>query len=199
MNTATPSSPRPPLDPFQGFAIAWRRALFTTARFAGSQGRSTRTEFWSFHIITFILLSFFLAIPGVHFFLDALLMIFVLIASTSVSVRRLHDIGRSGWWIFWVFVSFAVPLAIWLISWASALFAASTIAAAISFLFPIVEILLLNSRFNSEIFRDFILASMPGIVMTITIAIMCLTDGDPETNKYGPNPKLNPTDPNNPI
>jgi len=160
-------------------------------------------EFWSFHVITFILLSFFLVILGEGFFtLKMILVMVMLLPVISVSVRRLHDIGSSGWWIFWGLTSFAVPLAIWLISWASSLFAAAATAAAFFFLFPIVGIILAASNpgaLESGIFRDLILASVPGIVMTIIITIMCLTDGDPETNKYGPNPKLNPTDPNNPI
>lgn len=188
MNTVTPTSPPPP----------------ARANPLSFRGRANRMEFWSLHIAGFILIFFALMIPIPGDLFPGVLvgMLVFLIFSISVSVRRLHDIGRSGWWIFWGFASFAVPLAIWWVSWASSLFATVAAAAAIFFLFPIVGIFLAASGpgvIDSEIFRGLILASMPGIVMTIIITVMCLTDSDPETNQYGPNPKLNPSNPNHPV
>lgn len=155
MNETNPTSSPPPLDPLQGFALGW-------IRYAEFQGRSSRMEFWSFHISAFfigILLSFIFVIPGVIFFLAAL------IPSILVWIRRLHDIGRSGWWVSWAFAS--------------------------------AFLVLLGERCEFATLTP--LVSLISTVMLIIPYIMCFADGDPETNQYGPNPKLNPTNPNHPI
>jgi len=41
----------------------------------------------------------------------------LLLPSLAVAVRRLHDIGRSGWWIFIAFtVIEIIPLLIWYVT-----------------------------------------------------------------------------------
>ena len=64
-------------------------------------GRSQRAEYW---IPLFINLFLFIVLTSLE--LDILAGIFILIQvipSWSVSVRRLHDIGRSGWWLsLWI-------------------------------------------------------------------------------------------------
>ena len=202
-NTMIPASSPRQLGPFRGFFLGWRW-------YAKFRGRSSRMEFWSFSIIS-------IAIQGLLFRLSPILAVtfflLSLIPSISVSVRRFHDIGRSAWWIFWMFVSFAVPLTIWGIFWASVvfitLFFAVIIAIVLAFILPIIGLILALpilaialelglALLAIQSIESLILASAPGIVMNIIIYIMCLTDGDPETNQYGPNPKLNPTNPNNP-
>ena len=71
------------------------------------EGRARRTEFWTFTL--FNLFFFFIAILfdglfettigdiGIIEFLYAL---FIIIPQFAVSVRRLHDIGKSGWYNF---------------------------------------------------------------------------------------------------
>lgn len=156
MNTVTPTSPPPPLDPFQGFTLGW-------IRFAEFQGRSSRMEYWSFSIINFfigLLLSFLFVIPGVIF------QVVVFVPSISVWVRRLHDIGRSGWWVSGgVGTILAVPL-----------------VGALSDATPLLALSILLA-----------------VGVNIALFIMCFVDSAPETNQYGPNPKLNPTNPNHPV
>ncbi|TWT07154.1 DUF805 domain-containing protein [Planococcus sp. CPCC 101016] len=69
--------------------------------------RSRRKEFWIFTLWVFII-SIVLAIveyatglvidPDIGI-LTTIFSLLVLIPSLSVTVRRLHDIGRTGWWI----------------------------------------------------------------------------------------------------
>ncbi len=65
-------------------------------RYAQFKGRARRKEYWFF----FILSSIFQAILGI---IDPTLYVIAsiatLIPSLSVSVRRLHDTNRSGWWL----------------------------------------------------------------------------------------------------
>ena len=73
------------------------------------EGRSRRSEYWYFvlfyYIISIGLLFFetsFLGRNELYFSLGWLTTPFALLSlipSVSVSIRRLHDTGRSGWWI----------------------------------------------------------------------------------------------------
>lgn len=69
-------------------------------------GRSPRSAYWYFILFT-VLCNVALAIMHVTAFdAEILSTIFVLITflpATSVNVRRLHDIGRSGWW-WWLWL-----------------------------------------------------------------------------------------------
>lgn len=77
-------------------------------KYAVFSGRSRRKEYW-FFVLFNILISIGLAIvdgvtgtfnaeAGVGL-LGALYSLAILIPSIAVTVRRLHDIDRSGWWI----------------------------------------------------------------------------------------------------
>ena len=57
--------------------------------------RATRTEYWTFTIISSTLSFLFTTLEPNRF--DYLSVLF-LIPSLSVATRRLHDINRSGWW-----------------------------------------------------------------------------------------------------
>ncbi|HEV3154423.1 MAG TPA: DUF805 domain-containing protein [Candidatus Baltobacteraceae bacterium] len=93
-------------------------------------GRARRMEFWMFALINF-LITVVLMIPVIFAvvahppnnndtqwvvsFQNAaiplnLYSLVVFLPSLAVQVRRLHDIGKSGWWYFIVFVPFAGAL-----------------------------------------------------------------------------------------
>jgi uncharacterized membrane protein YhaH (DUF805 family) len=71
-------------------------------KYAEFNGRARRTEYWMFVLFNFIA-SAVLGVVGriVHLpvLLSALYSLAVLIPSLAVSVRRLHDTDRSGWWL----------------------------------------------------------------------------------------------------
>jgi len=78
-------------------------------KFAEFSGRAGRPEYWYFtlfNILAYIILSILdnavgfssAAAGGVGLF-GGIYSLAVLIPSLAVSVRRLHDTGRSGWWI----------------------------------------------------------------------------------------------------
>lgn len=168
MNTTSPARLLPPLSPFQGFALGW-------SRYAEFRGRSSRMEFWSFQIINFfigLLLSFFFVFPGVIY------SFLTLIPTLSVWTRRVHDIGHSGWWIFWAFGSVGVAFVVLGLT-------PEVIPESINLFGASVEAMTLAVWFV--------------VVMNLIPFLMGFVDSSPKANKYGPNPKLNPTDPNNPI
>ena len=71
-------------------------------KYAEFSGRARRREYWMFVLINF-LIGCGLGVIGalVHglSFLSWLYSLAVLVPSIAVSVRRLHDTGRSGWWL----------------------------------------------------------------------------------------------------
>ena len=72
-------------------------------------GRALRSEYWYFYlfvILGVIVASILDAVTGLFIF-TALFYLAVLLPMLFVSVRRLHDVGRSGWW----FLISLIPLA----------------------------------------------------------------------------------------
>src|SRR3954462_4757789 len=77
-------------------------------KYAVFSGRARRTEYWMFilfNIIITVVLALIDILTGTFSpqagvgLLGGLYALAVLIPSIAVTVRRLHDTGRSGWWI----------------------------------------------------------------------------------------------------
>lgn len=95
-------------------------------KYAVFEGRARRREYW-FFVLFYILISVVLAVVdrmlGTYVeaygmgALGALFCLGVLIPSIAVGARRLHDTGRSGWWLLISFIpilGFAVLLVFYL-------------------------------------------------------------------------------------
>lgn len=71
-------------------------------KYATFQGRASRSEYWYwclFYFLIFILTE----VPYIEY-LALIAALLVVIPSISVGVRRLHDIGKSGWWYLVAFI-----------------------------------------------------------------------------------------------
>ena len=83
-------------------------------QYAVFDGRARRKEFWMFVLFNFVIaagLAIVGQVIGLGGTLRALYMLGVLIPALAVSVRRLHDTGRSGWMLLIALV----PLVGWLV------------------------------------------------------------------------------------
>ncbi|WP_221795184.1 DUF805 domain-containing protein [Oceanobacter mangrovi] len=70
-------------------------------------GRARRKEYWMFFLFNFIIsavLGFVEGLFGGPGFIGILYSLVIFLPSLAVTVRRMHDIGRSGWWILILFV-----------------------------------------------------------------------------------------------
>ena len=92
-------------------------------KYATLSGRSSRSEFWYWTLYYFLCLAAILA-AGTLAGEDLVWIGYVVFAllnfmpSLAVTVRRLHDIDRSGWWYLLIFVPIIGPFAaILLIAW----------------------------------------------------------------------------------
>ncbi|NJC28295.1 DUF805 domain-containing protein [Neolewinella antarctica] len=78
---------------------------FTTAlgKFATIKGRARRKEFWSFIFISSLIgglvSNFYGNMIGHEAGIERMIELLFFIPSVAVTVRRLHDLGRTGWWI----------------------------------------------------------------------------------------------------
>ena len=105
-------------------------------KYAGFSGRATRPEYWwwvlAVTVASFVLsfidgfIGFLVSPAGPSFtsgFLQPLYVLAILLPSTAVTVRRLHDIGKTGWWLLlWYgimafgWVTFAIAIVIVLLA-----------------------------------------------------------------------------------
>lgn len=77
--------------------------LVALRRYARLTGRAHRTEFWAFTLINAFLGVMLQMLDGLAaqqpHYLYAIYAALVFVPSLAVGVRRLHDTGRSGWWV----------------------------------------------------------------------------------------------------
>ncbi len=76
--------------------------LESLRKYAVFDGRAHRTEYWMFCLTIFVIGIALFILSAVVETLGILLGVFylgILIPSLAVGVRRMHDTGRSGWWI----------------------------------------------------------------------------------------------------
>ncbi|MBR7688333.1 MULTISPECIES: DUF805 domain-containing protein [Acinetobacter] len=85
--------------------IDYQQAILTCfKKFADFKGRARRSEFWYFELFC-VLMS--LAFSFISEDAATIVMLITFIPNIAVSVRRLHDIGRSGWWMLIALVPIA--------------------------------------------------------------------------------------------
>ncbi len=79
--------------------------LAVLRKYAVFEGRASRSEYWWFTLVN-VIISLLLTIAngslsaeGSMNILAGIYGLLVFIPSLAVTVRRLHDIGKSGWWI----------------------------------------------------------------------------------------------------
>jgi uncharacterized membrane protein YhaH (DUF805 family) len=78
-----------------------------TTKYATFSGRARPSEYWYFALFTTIFLVVLAAVEviiGGNGAVSLLLWLALLLPGLAVTVRRLHDTGRSGWWILLWFV-----------------------------------------------------------------------------------------------
>ena len=83
-------------------------------KYAVFSGRAGRTEYWMFVLFNFIfslaasligILTF-----GILYIVAIVYGLAVLVPALAVGVRRLHDVGKSGWYYFIILIPIAGPI-----------------------------------------------------------------------------------------
>lgn len=161
------------------FAQSVRSALSKYATFAG---RARRSEFWWFYLFT-VLVSVVtsiidLALSTVVYevgIVGTLAGLALLLPSLAVTARRLHDTGRSGWWILLPAVPLVATVVLAVLTLSATAVTDGAEAATLAML----------------MFVGLLIAVAASIVL---IVFLCL-DSNPGPNAYGPPPKQPPMPP----
>jgi uncharacterized membrane protein YhaH (DUF805 family) len=83
-------------------------------QYADFSGRARRKEYWMFtlfYLIIYIVLIGIDSLINVTGVLSILFALGMLVPSLSVTVRRLHDIGKSGWFFLLLLIPIVGPIA----------------------------------------------------------------------------------------
>ena len=100
----------PPLEKKMSFGESIATCL---AKYVTFSGRASRSEYWWFYLFTLLMQwgSLFADPSGQ---LGGLVAIVFLLPNWAAAVRRLHDTGRSGWWLLiGLTIIGMIPLLIW--------------------------------------------------------------------------------------
>ena len=75
-------------------------------KFIQYQGRARRKEYWMFTLFSCILSLLLPIIPILGKTLAGIYSLVVILPGICLSIRRLHDISKNGWWLLLCFVPF---------------------------------------------------------------------------------------------
>lgn len=141
-------------------------------------GRARRSEYWWFYLFTFLLgivAAIFDAILGLGTedlgVLGAIATLVTIIPTITAQVRRLHDTGKSGWWVGGPFIAMFV------------------------FVFLMIGIVgVSGSGGSGDVFAGSlgifaIIFAIGFLVYAIAMLIFLCQDSHAGDNKYGPSPK----------
>ena len=96
---------QPPLpNPLVGY---WKRVVLE--KYADFTGRARRSEYWWFTLANFVValvLVLLVAVADIFWVLYVLYALALIVPSIAVTIRRLHDTDKSGWWILIALVPF---------------------------------------------------------------------------------------------
>jgi uncharacterized membrane protein YhaH (DUF805 family) len=76
-------------------------------QYAVFEGRARRKEYWMFSLFNFVIviaIGIIESVIGTDGVIYSLYLLLILIPSIAVTIRRLHDTGRSGWWLLVAFI-----------------------------------------------------------------------------------------------
>lgn len=148
------------------------------SKYATFKGRARRSEFWFWYLFTVIVNLIFSWIP-----FASLLTLALMLPSLAVTIRRLHDIGRSGWWTLLSFVPSLIAISLLI-----ALLGSTFVSIALGGNYDPNEIVnSMNS--NIGLLAMYLLSIIITLICSIIFLIMLCQDSKTDENKYGPNPK----------
>lgn len=172
---------QPMMDPVTAVKTCFKK-------YADFTGRARRSEFWWFMLFALVVSSIFnyggLLIPALSY-IGLLCSLVFLIPQFAVMTRRLHDTGRSGWWVLVFAILYVVML-----------------GALVVVLAPLAsQMLEVTDGFaQAQMMADAVQAaplaatlmfvcSLAAIVLGIILLVFTLFDSHWNENKYGPSPK----------
>ncbi|WP_371501935.1 DUF805 domain-containing protein [Kitasatospora sp. NBC_00374] len=87
--------------------------LAVLKNYVGFSGRARRKEFWMFALVNAVIaivLAIVDGVAGTSGLLGGVYALAVLLPAIAVGIRRLHDTGRSGWWLLIALIPLVGPI-----------------------------------------------------------------------------------------
>lgn len=168
-------------------------------KFVQLEGRARRSEYWLFFLFQ-ILVSFALAIIGAIAGLKGpmeavsnLFSLAMLLPTIAVSVRRFHDINRTGWWLFFPLAVLIIALIVYLLA----------NGAALGETFKSIDMAAVKAEDEQAIMDMFtslapmfVWVGLPWWLASLVTFVFHVTEGTRGKNRFGPDPKGTPADTN---
>jgi len=157
------------------------RALGPLGRVLDFRGRSRRADFWPYMVLLFgLYLAGVIAVVGIGSLAMGsmvtpmyLLTGALALLAVAATVRRLHDVGWSGWWVG-AYVLMMLGFIVFFFYWRYVLIPATPFGEP-GAMFRLAPLFIAFS------------AVMNGL--GLWVLILCLLDGMPGANRHGPDPK----------
>lgn len=136
-------------------------------KYAQFTGRATRPEYWWYTLLLIVvsIIGTILDATLNTFAVGALITFGLLIPNLAVSVRRLHDIDRTGWWII-------APLVLGIVVGFFAFAGFASISSG-----------------SGVMSAGLLVAALGLIVMVVVSLVWFCSDGTVGANRFGPDPK----------
>lgn len=131
-------------------------------KYATFKGRARRSEFWWWQLF-YCMISLLSVIP----YIGNLIILAIALPSLAVSARRLHDIGRSAWWLL-------LPCSI------------SVAVCALSFSLVSFQ---QSDHIDSGLLIAWCIMGLAYLAVAIVFIVWFIQDSKSEPNQYGPSPK----------
>lgn len=159
-------------------------------KYAEFGGRATRAEYWWWILATTLVStalsaidSFVSAISGLYVYspLSTIFGLAVLLPGLAVTARRLHDIGRSGWWqLLWVIIGIIgiVPLVVGIVVGVVAAFSGGGSWESLA-----------KPAFWIPVAAGLLVAFLIWIGLFIWWLVWMVKQGQPGPNHHGPDPR----------
>jgi uncharacterized membrane protein YhaH (DUF805 family) len=171
------------------FPQSVRSVLSSYATFSG---RARRSEYWWFYLFTVLVTVAAAVVDGVlgmSFSNDVgivglIASLALLLPSLAVTARRLHDTGRTGWWMLLPLIPMVATVGlvvVVVVLTVSAAFSAEVSGAA-----AVAAVVLL------------VLSALATLAASIVVLVFLCQDSHPGTNKHGSSPKQQPAFPAGP-
>lgn len=156
------------------------KSVFT--KYATFSGRARRSEFWYFMLFNFLVSLVLSLIPFLSI-LSSLWALAVLIPTLAVTVRRFHDIGKSGW----KYLYFLIPGLIY-------------VGYLMYFIFTVAFPYIKDGSLDTELMTELLSSNVSSLVIIGVLGLIAIItwiiwivwmarDSEPGENKWGPNPK----------
>lgn len=209
-----PSAPQyEPYVPMMSFGQAVKTCF---KKYFDFKGRARRSEYWWFNLFNFIvtfiwsLIASFISIaivfrplntatdineynPLMYIIIMLLItiipLIFLYITQYAVMTRRLHDTGRSGWWIV---LSFATGIG-YLVTYFMAIMPILSRIGDDENYVPTTQFQVVAETFQSSpaLAVFMCIFALAALIVSLAILVFTIQDSDRGENKYGPSPKYN--------